>query len=376
MVLVALTVAVAACGRPVDPSSERSVDIPQTAIKAQNKIGFCWAYATTGFLESLLLKKSGQAVDLSEEAIGFYRMAEELKALSLTYSAAELADGKMVAEKTFEGLEGWDLTFNPVYNPQFPARNALQLVHDYGVVPESVWSYKFLSQDQTEAFFTYVFTKFAALMQANGQEHVTMDMIFDLLASPEAYGSRPPASFTYVLPNGQQSTMTAQEFAANVIGFSPDDYTYMIPDQQIGYDKLVTAVKETLARGIDVPLSFNIYEGSENRWDASFSAKTLDPSDLELDGGHAVLVTDFVNKNGQPGALPTAALSAEMSKPASELDFVVIKNSWDTSVQSPLLRLPGYFTMDQGYLQLLARSQEDVAIVVPRDIAFRVRYDR
>ena len=43
----------AACGRVDNQSSLRSVDVPQTHVKAQNKIGFCWSYATMGLLESL-----------------------------------------------------------------------------------------------------------------------------------------------------------------------------------------------------------------------------------------------------------------------------------------------------------------------------------
>ena len=371
---ILLITAISACGKSPSTSSLTTVEVPQTAVKAQNRIGFCWSYATMGFLESIMLKKTGQSVDLSEEALGFYRMAEELTALSKETEATDLATADKVEKKVFEGLEGWDLTFNPAYNPGFKARSSLQLVKDYGVVPENVWSYKFLSDEQNAHFFQTVFTSFSQLMQTHGRGNVTQEMIYDLLASQGAYGSRPPSDFDYVFPNGQHRKVTAQEFATEIIGFSPDDYTYMIPDQQIGYNKIVSAMKLSLARGIDVPLSYTIYTGSENRWDASFSTKDLDVNNLKLDGGHAVLITDFVNKNGMPGAVPNATLQAELAKPASELDFVVIKNSWDTSVQSPVLRLPGYFTMDQGYLQLLSKKPTDITIVVPRDIAFQVRY--
>ena len=211
-------------------------------------------------------------------------------------------------------------------------------------------------------------------MQAHGQNNVTQEMIFDLLASQGAYGSRPPTSFTYVEPNGESRAVTARDFARDIIGFNPDDFTYMIPDSQIDYAKIVTATKLALARGLDVPLSYTIYAGATNRWDASYSAKNLDPAHLEVDGGHAVLITDFVNVGGRPGAMPNSQLQTELNKAPTDLDYLVIKNSWDTALQSPLLRLPGYFTVDQSYVQLLARTPTDITVVVPRDIAFQVRY--
>lgn len=376
MILAAVLTGLGAtgCGQQDKTSSLDTVEVPQTSVKSQNQIGFCWAYATMGFLESLAIKKSGTTIDLSEEALGFYRMAEELVFLSKKFPAADLADAKMVADKTFEGLEGWDATFNPAYNPGFPARNALQLVEDFGVVPESAWSYKFLTAEQTDKFFAAVFGGFAGLMAQHGQRNVTQQMIFDLLASEGAYGSRPPENFDYTTAAGEVRNINGKDFLAQVVGFTADDYTYMIPDQVIDYGKIVKAVKLTLARGIDVPLSYNIYEGSINRWDASHSAKNLDPDHLELDGGHLVLITDFVNYGGRPGAVSDDVLKLEMEKSPNELDFVVIKNSWDTRPQSPRLRLPGYYTMDQSYLQLVSKTETDITVVVPRDIAFAVRY--
>lgn len=374
LVGILLMSSLASCGKAPGSSTLKTVDVPQTQVKGQNYVGFCWSYGTMGFLETLMLKKTGQALDLSEEALGFYRMAEELVALSRNNEAADLETEELVQKKVFESLEGWTLMFNPTYNPGFRARGSLQLVKDYGVVPESVWSYKFLTDKQSKEFSKAVFSGFAALMKAQGRNNVTRDMVFGLLASPGAYGSRPPSEFNYVFPNGENRKILATDFASQVIGFSPDDYTYMIPDKQIDFNKIITAVKLTLSRGINVPLSYSIYKGSQNNWDASYSAKNLDPANLTGEGGHLVLITDFVNLNGRPGAVSNANLQAEMNKPSTDLDYLVIKNSWNTHVQSPLLRLPGYFTMDQSYLQLLSQKQTDIRVIVPRDIAFQVRY--
>lgn len=361
------------CGRSDAGSAIRSVDIPQTPVKSQNKVGFCWAYATMGFLESLMLKRTGQSLDLSEEALGFYRMAEELRALTTKYKPEDLADVAAFKSKVFEDLEGWDLIFYPEYNPGLPVRGSLQLVREYGAVPEYAWSYKFLSSQQVNDLLQFVAEAFVALYKEQGSA-ITREMIFDLLARPEAYGSRPPQQFDYVLPSGVKRTMTPAEFVEYMIGFSPDAYTYLIPDAQIDYGKIVTAIKWTLSRGIDVPLSYSIYADSENDWDASYSTAGMDLEHLENEGGHVVLLTDFVNKGGRPGALPDSLLGAELAKSPDELDFLVLKNSWNTKLQSPLLPLPGYFTMKQDYVRLLARTPVDIMVVVPRDIAMKVRY--
>jgi hypothetical protein len=366
----------AGCGLPDrDTNQTKSVEIPQSPVKSQGKIGFCWSYATIAFLESLALKKNGEMLNLSEEALGFYRMAEELLALSRKYDASELGTPELVEAKVFEGLEGWDLTFNTAYNPGVKVDGSLELVRAYGVVPESEFPFKFQTAEQTSGFFKTVFDGFAALMNQYGKGHVTKEMVFDLLASKDAYGTRPPASFLQVTADGQRQRITAQSFAADFIGFTPDDYTYMIPDSAIGYNQLVKAIKLTLARGITVPLSYTIFSGQPNSWDGAFSVKGLDPNTLKNAGGHAVLITDFVNQGGKPGVISKAALQAELAKSEDQLDFVVIKNSWSTKYQSPLLRYPGYQIVDQSYLQALARKQTNITIVVPRDIAFDVRYE-
>jgi hypothetical protein len=352
----------------------KTVDVPQTPIKSQGRVGFCWAYATVGLLENLMLKKTGVPVDLSEESLGFYRMAEELYALSNVKSADELGTAEQVGQAVFEGLEGWDLTFNPYYNPHLPVRNSLQLIDAYGIVPESAWAFKFGTDAQIKNLMDAVYAGFAEVMKANGQGHVTRDMVMNVLAAPHAFGSRPPVEFQYVTPLGAINTVKATGFAKDVIGFSVDDYTYMIHDDQIDYDKMVKAIKLTLARGIDVPLSYTIFADSFNNWDASYRFDNPQGSH-EIDGGHAVLITDFVNRGGRPGQVSSAELAAEMAKGSDALDYLVIKNSWGTKYQSPLLRLPGYHTVFQSYVREIAKTPTDMTIVVPRDIAFQVRYN-
>ncbi len=374
MMLLISTGLTFSCGQSPDPAVSKSVEIPQTPVKSQGAVGFCWSYATIGFLESLALKNNRVPLDLSEEALGFYRMAEELSALSRKFKAEELSTPEQVSEKVFEGLEGWDVTFNPHYNPNLPVKNAMQLINLYGTVPESVWSYKFTSGPQHDKFRTHVFSGFASLMKSQGQGKVTRDVILSLLASPEAYGSIPPQEFSYLAPNSKTRSYSAADFAADYVGFSKDEYTYMIPDKKIGFDQLVAAMKLSLERGLNVPFSYIIFKNSFNSWDGSYSMDKIGQETPVAAGGHAVLVTDFVNKGGRPGKITDESLKVEMAKSSSELDFLIIKNSWGTDVQSPIVQLPGYHVVRQNYIRELAKTNTYISIVVPRDIAFKVRY--
>ena len=371
-----ISLQIVGCGQsPTTVSKIQTVDIGQTPVKSQGQVGFCWSYATIGLLESLMKKKTGVSVDLSEEALGYYRMAEELYALSSKFEATELSTSAQVAGVVFEGLQGWDLSFNPVYHPDLPrVRNSMQLIEAYGTVPESVWTYKFTTGAQEEQVFESIFADFSALMLKRGRGQVTRDMVFDLLAKPQAFGSRPPTEFTYLAPNGHSRLISAVNFASDIIGFSKDDYTNLIPDTQIGYPQLVQALKLTLARGINVPFSYTIFKDQFDSWDASY--QVLDPNAaLVPAGGHAVIVTDFVNNGGRPGLVSPDVLAQELAKSSDDLQFVVIKNSWGTGLQSPLLPLAGYHTIHQSYLRALTKTRTDISIIVPRDIAMQVRYN-
>ena len=85
-----------ACGPTVENTNTQSkidsVEIPQTPVENQNRIGFCWAYAAVGLIESDFKVRTGDTLQLSEEALGFYRMLEGLYFLTQNLSGQELID--------------------------------------------------------------------------------------------------------------------------------------------------------------------------------------------------------------------------------------------------------------------------------------------
>src|SRR5262249_34274612 len=130
------------CGPQAQTVSDtKTVDVPQTPVQDQAFVGFCWSYATMGLIESQHKSATGKEVRLSPEALGFYRMAEGLYELTRTNKPAQILD-----TLKNDNPQGY-----VVMNDDRQAyHDALSLLKVYGVVPESVWSYKFESDNQVQ----------------------------------------------------------------------------------------------------------------------------------------------------------------------------------------------------------------------------------
>ena len=348
-------------------SSVESVEIPQTPIENQFKIGFCWAYITTAFIESAYKSKTGKDVNLSEEAMGFYRMAEGMLMLAQQFDTASIPQ-----EFDSMGLEGWVIRTNEAMP------DALKLVEKYGVVPESVWTQKFKDRAATEQLLDAVKANYLQLVQEKGAKNVTLDLIIQkALRGPGAFASAPPATFSV-----EGKTVSAREFATSTLQFRSSDYGLVEAAGPSGYARVVSATKRALARGLSVPMgmAINMDRLKNGRFTgAGVSATNRDA--FFRDGGHAVLVTDFVNVGGRKGAVDSAALQTELQKSPDALDYLVAKNSWGKGAQSnetdvSLSGSPdGYYTLDQAFLRGEAHvsSQPDLigifSVVVPLDIA-------
>lgn len=384
---IALLIAsvLSACSGADSPSPTHrpeSVDIQRTPVRTQGRFGICWAYGITGLIESVQKSTSGTETDLSEEAIAFYFLAYEILDIIKHEPITERLS-RFMGHATSGGIpDGWTPRHLPISDPraaQIP--DGLEIVKRHGVVPESAWSFKIADGTTRDQLFRSLGRKALQLSNSVSQADVTLtDVIEKVMVGEGAFPKAPPTEFEW---NGE--TITATDFLKST-GFDSDAFGVIAAYSAKDYEKVVTATKRALARGLLVPIGFPI--NLQLLKGDTFTAAGLPMSSKEdisvfmhMQAGHLVLASDFVNVGSSEGALPGTDLQREVERPASELDYLVLKNSWGVGAKENELGQviatspTGYYRMDRSYLQGSAQVggyQEWVYmplhVVVPRDI--------
>ena len=364
----------AGCGpQPQSGSDLKTVDIPQSPVENQAAVGFCWSYATMGLIESRYKATTGKDVRLSPEALGFYRMAEGLYELTRIKNPRQILD----TLKT-DDLQG----FNVMSDDRKAYHDAMSLLQTYGVVPESVWSYKFMTDTQVQTVVIALKANLVRLVIGQvlkGRDATGLtrdDIINKVMTGPGAFPKAPPKTFP-APENGQ--TVTAVDYMRKNLAFQPEAYGFIEANDASGLPAVIAGLKRTVVRGVDGLLAFPV--NTDRLHGNAFTGKGVDlhgNGNFTRDGGHEVLVTDFVNKGSKAGALKSAAIASELKRPASDLDQFVFKNSWgqftkkDAAGHVVLGSATGYYTIDYEYLEGSVFAGADVGglqIVVPADIA-------
>lgn len=360
--------ALAACGpaQTLEMSRPDSVEIPQTPVENQFRIGFCWAYATIGLIESDYKVRTGKELQLSEEALGYYRMLE-----GLYYLAQNLPAQDLIFALLDDTFQGWVLK-----SEEIP--DSFDLIKTYGVVPESAWSTKFTDSTRVDQLVKTIRRSMAELVFSSSDPRaISRSQIQkQVLLAPGAWESAPPQEFSF------QGRLYTPLSLLETTGFDADQFESVITSSPSDVSRVIAAAKRALVRGYSVPLGFPV---NFDRLDAdTFSGKNVNLFQAEnfvRDGGHAVLIDDFVNLGGSQGALPLRELEQEFRRPSSELDYLVFKNSWGadakTNESGTVISgsATGYYKMDREYLigsaNLSARPEFEgiLEVVVPRDIA-------
>ena len=347
-------------------SSIESVEIPQTEVEDQSKIGFCWAYAMAGLIESDQKFRTGKILQLSEEALGYYRMLEGIYFWTQNLTGQDLTEA--LASDSFQG---WVLK-----SSELP--DTFDLVKKYGVVPESAWSKKFQSSSEVDTLVRSMHRSLNKLIfDTPNPKLITREVIVKkVLLAPGAWSSAPPTEFVV-----DGISQTPQSYLAS-LGFNPDGYSSVVTNKPEDLNAVIAATKRALVRGVSVPLGFPV--NFDLLKADMFSGEGQDLSNPKLffkEGGHAVLVDDFVNQGSKEGALPLNVLVTEFLKPAKELDYLVFKNSWGkdakTNESGKVLNgsKTGYYKIDREYLQgsanmaKLPEYKGMLEVVVPNDIA-------
>jgi hypothetical protein len=377
---------VSACGQaPQNANSAiQTVNIPQTDVRDQGRLGICWAYGTTALIESELLKNEGVSVDISEEALAFEHMAEALRSQFATATSSDLLEFITRGELP----EGWATRTTPdlaamYMNSKHVQHDALALIKLRGAVPESAWSFKVSNYEQKRQLTLAVRNNTRKLWNDGYRiQALTIDQIKDLILVGEfgnAFPSRPPQYFEW-----QGQTISSLDYVKTVLKFDPDAWEAIAIRKAADVPQFIQTVKQSLALGHSVPLAFpiNVDRIAGDAFRAADDAKQYNWADFGRDGGHLVLITDFINKGGSRGAVSDAALKTELAKPALDLDAFLFKNSWGVGAKFNEAGKPvgtstdGYYRMELSYLEGIAKIPEATLnpwavtlAVVPRELA-------
>jgi hypothetical protein len=252
----------------------------------------------------------------------------------------------------------------------------MEMIDQYGLLPEDVWIVKFNSDTDVKQLKTAIRKPLQELLTS--QAPITAQAIDQILTVEGAFPSAPPTSFTF---KGKQ--VTAKYFASKILNFKSSDYVLVQAQKASDLQKVIGATKRAMAAGYSVPISFGV--STENLRNGIFKAEDRDINTLDNDPGlartlvpvnssHAVIATDFVNHGGREGAIPTEELKSEVEKSSSELAYLKFKNSWGAHASTTENGVQvnsgsdGYYRMEYGYMKAVAAIGKFGA-VVPRRFA-------
>lgn len=354
--LLCLTLATTSgCSREGDADTHAGSDVETTgsfnagSIRNGGAGGFCWAYALTDMIESRHRLKTGKTVRLSPESIGFWRMVRGLtnivdvaKSPAKRYRAADVA--KLVE---YSGADAF-----------FVGQGAL-IMGTVGIVPESVWKAKINTNADYDALFKSLAKRFAVLWeekikQAGGWDfNITDEEIISRVMVGEVFKSAPPKPNEEFNYDGEK--FTPRTFLTSFLDFKYTDYDEVFEVNKGRLEKLIHGIKTAVASGQSVPISFPLDSTNSPNRDVfrGFSAP------FKVTGGHTLVVTDFINKNGGEHRMPPEVVQQEVKKSFAELDYLKLKNNHGRN--GPFF---GFAALYQSYLL----KAPYISVYLPREL--------
>lgn len=360
-VCLSLAVALASCGRQSPHGKQESgrstvttVGLPVTPVDNQGRFGVCWAYGTVGLVESELKKSSGKTINLSEEALAFYFLSEHI-----TKIIRDSGSFVKFFEATSRGLNEGYFSRIAADKKQPGQLDAFDLIARYGLVPETSWNFKITSGAQRDELMRNLRRK--AIQYLNGRDlrTVTVQEVMEfIMVGDGAFPSKPPDSFRY-----EGRRFSALQFVREVLKFEPANFVAIEARSEAELGPWISVVKRALAQGYTVPFGFPINVSRINGNAFGSDGVSLDDARaFAADGGHLVLLTDFVNAGGREGQVTPDELARELARPPSDLDYLRFKNSWgigaktDGEGRAISLSQDGYYSLTRGYLVGAARA--------------------
>ena len=185
--------------KPADEQALRFTTIKENAItpvKNQNRSGTCWAYASMGYFESEILRKTGKNYDLSEMFVA-----------NKDYMDCAVYHVRMQGSSRFS--EGGSVT------------DALEVARNYGLCPETAMAAPGSLTGDSLANFTEFFSllePYVASVVKSSEKKISPQWKQGMQGILDTYLGECPKSFVY-----EGKTYTPQTFAQS-LGLDFDDY--------------------------------------------------------------------------------------------------------------------------------------------------------
>ena len=349
--VVAAAMAVSACGKALENSSQPLVtDVNHSAVKRQS-IGNCWLYAKASWLESLHLDATGEETNSSESYWTWWHFYDQIVSSSRT----ELSTGG-----NYYTSARIILAHGVVTEGQFIPAEADQQMSQ--------------AQSAAEDFVNEALAEGGSLATRASRTPANVRKVLD-----EAFGSDMAAAEAISIPaskfvvgvtkEGHETTL-AQALSGprawNQINFPRVSGKDSIPSASVvaSRKQLLRRVMKALNDRKPVIMTTMIDFNALDIADATFKKSKVDADGIGGQGGHMVVLEDYVVTNvpGHIGPLPEGNLPDEVKLAALEGDLVYLKakNSWGTDRPNRGLT-DGYNRFDNDYLtkQLAWKWSED-----------------
>ena len=382
----------AACKAQQNRSKTESVDTPVVSDNLITETGFRWAYGTTDFLQTEHKKDSGEQVNLSEEALGFYRMSENLAHIfKANTDPVDAIDA--VSCLDFYGLQAQNIG-------SINSLNGYELAEKYGVVTEEAYPVKFIHMSQQTETFQGILERVKQMLSLKKPAQVSINDIQQrILLKPDAskstrsaFISAPPTTFEY-----QEKKWSAKAFFASHMTDAAKPYQLIEFSTSAEYEKMISLIKKTLAGGYSVPFDLGVdrrlladasspsmFTGKKFALSIPAEKKKVKSSDTCKPAGdgfpqayHSSLIVDFVNKGSKEGSFENEnQLQREVVKDGSELEYIKIKNQWGIDeLAGDKWPVPpdGSIRVDQEYLLASLKNGVTLRIVVPKSVVAGVK---
>lgn len=322
--------------------SSKTVHIKETVAKDQGYTDFCWSYTIMAMLESIELKKR-RSYNLSEEYLGFYHLLNQLK--------HAIKSENVIDELSY------------VSGPYF-VWNGMNLMESVGIVPEEVFNAKFTKYGNqlTTKIKKFFIEKVKDINNLEKYRKDDSELRRDL---SKLFGSRPIApneKFEY-----KGKVYTPISFLKEELKFDRDDYEAieLYESGPENFEVAIQKVKVSLMSGVSVPIGVTTFDGvGSTVWDTNSCG-----SDCTVNGGHAMLVTDFKTEGGEYGMMPLNDVDSIFN---NSLESLMVKNSWglyglNQNGQASTNDYSGYNILNLSFLKK-SFGADGITFIIPKSI--------